>query len=69
MFSVLFARKPEGGLQFCINYWQLNAITIKNRYPLFLIKETLEHICKAKIYSKIDIIAIFNYLQMQKGEE
>ena len=66
---VLFARKPGGGLRFCVDYRQLNAMTIKNRYPLPLIKETLERICKAKIYSKIDIIATFNRLCMQQGEE
>ena len=68
-FSVLFAHKPESDLQFCVNYRQLNAMTIKNRYPLLLIKETLERIYKAKIYSKIDMIAIFNCLHMQQREE
>ena len=67
--SVLFTFKPEDGLQFCVDYRQLNAMTMKNRYPLLLIKETLEHIYKAKIYSKIDIIAAFNCLHMQQGEE
>ena len=67
--SVLFARKPGGGLWFCVNYKQLNAITIKNQYSLPLIKKALEYICKAKIYSKIDIIAAFNCLRMQQGEE
>ena len=62
---VLFSRKPEGGLRFYVNYKQLNAMTIKNRYFLPLIKETLERICKVKIYSKIDIIAAFNRLCMQ----
>lgn len=60
----LFACKSKDKSQFCINYRQLNAITIKNRYPLLLIKRILEHICKAKIYNKIDIIATFNILQM-----
>ena len=55
---ILFACKPEGSLRFCVDYRKLNAMTIKNRYPLPLIKETLEHICKAKLYSKIDIIAV-----------
>ena len=62
---VLFARKPESGLQCCVNYRQLNAMTIKNQYPLPLIKKTLKRICKAKIYSRIDIIAAFNCLDMQ----
>ena len=66
---VLFACKPEGGLRFCIDYKQLNAMTIKNQYLLLLIKETLECICKVKIYSKIDIIAAFNCLHMQQGEK
>ena len=64
-FLVLFARKPGGGLRFCIDYRQLNAMTIKNQYPLLSIKKTLERICKAKIYSKIDIIDAFNCFCMQ----
>ena len=38
---VLFARKPEGGLRFYMDYRALNAVTVKDRYPLPLIKETL----------------------------
>ena len=62
---VLFACKPKGGLWFCVDYRQLNAITINNQYLLPLIKETLGCICKVKIYSKIDIIAVFKRLRMQ----
>ena len=67
-FSVLFAHKLRSGLQFCVDYKQLNAMTIKNQYSLPLIKEILECICKVKIYSKIDIIVIFNCLFIQWGE-
>jgi len=38
---VLFVRKLGGGLRFCVDYWKLNAITKKDRYPLPLIEETL----------------------------
>ena len=69
MSSVLFACKPGGGLQFFVDYRHLNVMTIKNRYFLSLIKEILECICKAKIYSKIDIIAIFNRLSIQQRKE
>ena len=34
---VLFVKKPGGGLHFCVDYWALNAMTIKNCYPLPLI--------------------------------
>ena len=66
---VLFAKKPGGGLRFCVDYRALNAITVKNQYPLPLIKETLERVCKAKIFSKINIIAAFNKLRIREGEE
>ena len=66
---VLFAKKPGGGLRFCVDYQTLNAITVKNRYPLPLVKETLERVCKAKIFSKINIIAAFNKLQIKEEEE
>ena len=66
---VLFVKKPGGGLHFCVDYRALNAITVKNRYPLPLIKETLECVCKAKIFSKINFIAAFNKLRIKKGEE
>ena len=66
---VLLAKKPGGGLRFCVDYRAFNAITVKNRYPLLLIKETLERVCKAKIFSKIDIIVAFNKLRIKEGEE
>ena len=45
--SVLFARKPGGGLRFYVDYRALNAITVKNRYPLPLLQETLSRLSKA----------------------
>lgn len=45
---VLFVKKPSGGLRFCVDYRGLNDITIKNRYPLPLIKETLDRLSQAK---------------------
>ena len=44
---VLFVRKPGGGLRFCVDYRALNTLTKKDRYPLPLIKETLNLIGRA----------------------
>ena len=66
---ILFIHKPEGGLRFCVNYWELNVITVKNRYSLPLIKETLNCLCNAVVYTKLDIIAAFNHLRIAEGEE
>jgi hypothetical protein len=66
---VLFVRKPGGGLRFCVDYRALNALTVKNRYPIPLIRETLDRLCRAKYYTKLDIIAAFNRLRIAKGDE
>ena len=66
---VLFVKKPEGGLRFCVDYRALNKLTVKNRYPLPLIKETLDRLSGAKWFTKIDIIAAFNKLRIKEGEE
>jgi hypothetical protein len=52
---VLFARKGDGSLRFCVDYRKLNALTKKNRYPLPLIDETLARLSRAKIFTKLDI--------------
>ena len=66
---VLFVKKPGGGLRFCVNYRGLNAITVKNRYPLPLISETLNRLSRAKIFTKLDIISAFNRLRIKEGDE
>ena len=66
---VLFVKKPGGGLRFCVDYRALNAITVKNRYPIPLFKETLHRLSQAKWYTKLDIIAAYNALRISPGEE
>lgn len=48
---VLFVRKFEKKLRFCVNYRALNKITRKNRYSLFLIHEILNNIAKIKYFT------------------
>ena len=57
---VLFVKKANGSLRFCINYQKLNLMTRKDRYPLPLINETLARLAKAKIYTKLDIRQAFH---------
>jgi Reverse transcriptase (RNA-dependent DNA polymerase) len=47
----------------------LNTIIIKNYYPLPLIQETLARLSRTKIYTKLDIIVIFNYIYITKRQE
>ena len=67
--SVLFMKKPEEGICFCVDYRGLNAITVKNWYPLPLISETLNRLSQARIFTKLNIIAAFNRLCIWEGNE
>ena len=69
IISVLFVKKFEEELCFCMNYWDLNAITVKNRYSLSLISETLNHLSWAKIFIKLNIISAFNQLWIKEEDE
>ena len=66
---VLFVRKPGGGLRFCVDYRALNALTKKDRYPLPLIKETLNMIGRATWYTKLDVTAAFHKIRITEGQE
>ena len=66
---ILFIKKPRGGLRLYVDYRKLNKLIEKDRYPLPLIKETLLRVCRAKIFSKIDIVTVFNRLRIIEGEE
>jgi transposase InsO family protein len=66
---VLFVKKPDGGLRFCVDYRALNNITVKDRYPLPLIKESLNNLAGMRYFSKIDIISAFNNIRIREGEE
>ncbi len=69
IISVLFIKKFEEELCFCVNYWDLNAITVKNQYSLSLISETLNHLSQAKIFIKLNIISAFNQLRIKEEDE
>jgi hypothetical protein len=57
---VLFAKKPGGGLQFCVDYRALNARTKPDRYPLPLLHKTLRQLSKARWFTKLDVVAAFH---------
>jgi hypothetical protein len=66
---VIVVRKPGGGLRVCVDYRGLNALTIKNRYPIPRIQETLTRLAGKKVFTKLDVIAAFNQLRVKEGHE
>jgi len=66
---LLLAAKLEGGMRICYNYRGLNNVTVKNRYPLPLIREILNALYSAKFYTKLNVIAAFNRIRITKGHK
>jgi hypothetical protein len=66
---VLFMKKPNGVLRFCIDFRTLNALTRKDRYPLPLIDETLARLAKAKVFTKLDIQQAFYCIRIDPASE
>ena len=61
---ILLAKKPGGGIRFCVDYWKLNLLTKKDAYPLPLIAKTMARLKKAIVFTKIDIRQAFHKLRM-----
>ena len=66
---ILIVRKPTGGLRICVDYRALNALTVKNKYPIPLVRETLSRIHGKKFFTKLDIVAAFNRIRIAEGHE
>jgi len=65
---VLFVKKKDGTLRLCIDYRQLNKVTVKNRYALPRIDYLFDHLKGAKVFSKIGLRS--GYYQMRiKGQD
>ena len=66
---ILLAKKPSGGIRFCVDYRRLNKLTKKDAYPIPLIAETLAQLKGAKVFMKINIQQAFHKLRMEASSE
>ena len=65
----MFVKKADGSLHLCVDYRGLNEITIKDRYPLPLIREILAQLSKARYFTKLNIKDALYLVCMVEGEE
>ena len=65
---VPFERKKDKALRLCIDFRQLNRVTIKNRYPLPRIEELFDQLRGARAYSKIDLLTSYHQLRVRETD-
>ncbi|GJZ80473.1 putative reverse transcriptase domain-containing protein [Tanacetum coccineum] len=65
---VLFVKKKDGSFRMCIDYWELNKLTVKNRYPLPRIDDLFDQLQGSSIYSKIDLRLSYHQLRVREEE-
>jgi len=66
---VFFIKKKDGTLRLVQDYRALNAMTVKNKYPLPLISELINKLRGAKYFTKLDVRWGFNNVRMKEGDE
>nr|GEV97745.1 putative reverse transcriptase domain-containing protein [Tanacetum cinerariifolium] len=65
---VLFVKKKDGSFWMCIDYRELNKLTVKNNYPLPRIDDLFDQLQGLSVYSKIDLRSGYHQLRVQEED-
>lgn len=65
---VLFVTKKDGSIRMCIDYRQLNKVTVKNKYPLPHIDDIFDQLEGAALFSKIDLRSGYHQLRIRASD-
>ncbi|KAK9044633.1 hypothetical protein V6N11_058528 [Hibiscus sabdariffa] len=66
---VLFVKKKDGTMRLCIDYRQLNQVTIKNKHPLPRIQDLFDQLRDASVFSKIDLRSSYYQMKIKDADK
>ncbi|GJV59825.1 putative reverse transcriptase domain-containing protein [Tanacetum coccineum] len=65
---IFFVKKKDGSFRMCIDYHELNKLTVKNRYPLSRINDVFDQLQGSRVYSKIDLRSGYHQLRVREED-
>jgi hypothetical protein len=60
----LFVKKKNQSLRLCVDYWSLNAITIKSKYPLPYIDILFDQLVGVMVFSKVNLCSGYHQIKI-----
>lgn len=66
---ILVKKKKDGSWRFCVDYMQLNNITVKDKYPLLIVDELLDELHGASWFTKLDMCSDYHQIRVMPDDE